>query len=409
MRVDLERIKADVMASAEIGRAPDRGIYRMAFSDADMEGKKWLISRIEEAGLRCISDGAANISGRLEGELEGPTVYIGSHIDTVPCAGALDGTLGVIVGLEALRLLKENGYRPRLPIELISFSDEEGRFGGLFGSQAFCGEITPETLHQTDLDGVSLHDAMQEHGLDPMKALDARRDPRDVHSYIELHIEQGPVLDRNGKHVGIVEDITGLRKWAIEFMGEANHAGTTPMDMRNDAFMGLADFAHEIPRILEENGSALSRATIGKAQIRPGAANSVPGYVDFSLDFRDTNAEVLEELGHAFRRALQAIARRRRLSVNFSEESYVSPVHCDEEITQALEKHARELGYDYEIMPSGAAHDAQIMGGITRIGMVFVPSKDGLSHSPSEWTSWGDVEAGAQLMLESLIDLSNQT
>jgi N-carbamoyl-L-amino-acid hydrolase len=177
------------------------------------------------------------------------------------------------------------------------------------------------------------------------------------------------------------------------------------MEMRNDAFMGLADFAHEVPRILEENGSERSRATIGRAQILPGAANTVPGLVEFSLDVRDTSAAVLEELSTAFRKALSAIARRRKLMFEFELQSYIEPVRCSEDVVDQFLEQARRLQLDYQQMPSGAAHDAQIMGSIVPIGMLFVPSKNGQSHSPAEWTAWSDIEAGANLLLQTVLTL----
>lgn len=407
LRVNLDRIKEDILQLADIGRdASDRGIYRMAFTDADMRGKQWLRNRIEQTGLEAHLDGALNLSAVLPGTSGEPALMVGSHIDTVPCAGALDGALGVVVGLECLRCLLENDVHPRRSLEVIAFSDEEGRFGGMFGSQSLVGQINPKSIAtMKDLDGVLLSDELQRHGYDPLKALDVARDPQTIAGYLELHIEQGPVLDRQHKSVGIVDEITGLFTWSVTLRGEANHAGTTPMDMRNDAFMGLADFAHELPRILEENGSERSRATIGKAQILPGAANTVPGMVEFSLDVRDTSESVLDELGTAARKALSAIARRRDLMFEFKQMSYLQPVTCHESIVRLLVEEAERLGVGYQQMPSGAAHDAQIMGRIVPVGMIFVPSKNGQSHSPAEWTAWSDIEAGANLMLRTVFRL----
>ena len=408
--MDLGRIKEDILRLASIGRSDDdRGIYRMAFTDADMEGKRWLLERIEDADLVSASDGAGNIFGKIVpggAAAEKPSILMGSHIDTVPCAGALDGSLGVVVALECLRIIRAHRIDLARPLELVAFSDEEGRFGGMFGSQAFCGNITPATLHQTDLDGITLRDAMLSQGMDPIKALEAARNRDTVRAYLELHIEQGPVLDRNALSVGIVDNITGLTKWQIRFRGHANHAGTTPMEMRNDAFMGLADFAHEIPRLLAENGSELSRATIGTARILPGSANTVPGLVEFSLDFRDTDETVLEELGRAFQRALAAIARRRDLRFDYEVLSVIHPVQCDTELVQILDEEAGKLSLKSMHMPSGAAHDAQILAGLTRMGMIFAPSRGGQSHTPEEWTAWEDIEAAANLALRGLLRLA---
>lgn len=408
LRVDIERIRKDILDLAKIGfNEQDRGIYRMAFTEKDMEGKRWLLNRIEEAGLEAGSDGAANISGILGGEQDSPRVFVGSHIDTVPCAGMLDGTLGVVVGLECLRTLHDSDRNLSKTIELIAFSDEEGRFGGTFGSEAFTGLLTLEKIRSAaDLDGVPLHDAMLEQGLDPMRALEARRTTDEIDSYLELHIEQGPVLDERQLQVGIVESITGLRSWSLRFDGEANHAGTTPMDYRKDAFMGLADFAHEVPRILEENGGENSRATIGNAEILPGAPNSVPGAVEFSLDFRDPSTEVLDDLSLAFQKVLAAICRRRRLTFEFHVQGEILPVASDDRVLEILRAEADALELRSLEMLSGAAHDAQLVGRIAPMAMIFVPSRGGLSHSPDEWTSWEDIEAGANLMLASLCKLA---
>jgi len=408
LTVDIERIKSDILELAKIGyHEQDRGIYRMAFTDEDMEGKRWLLHRIEETGLTAASDGAANISGILEGKSDSPRIFVGSHIDTVPCAGMLDGTLGVVVGLECLRALRAANADLQRTIELIAFSDEEGRFGGTFGSEAFTGILNLEKVRSAaDLNGIPLQDAMQEHGLDPMKSLEARRVPEEIDSYLELHIEQGPILDENHQQVGIVESITGLQSWSLRFDGVTNHAGTTPMDYRKDAFMGLADFAHEVPRILEENGGENSRATIGNAEILPGAPNSVPGAVEFSLDFRDPSPEVLEELSNAFQKALSAISRRRSLKFEFHVQGEIRPVASDERLTGILTDEAERLGLRYRRMLSGAAHDAQLVGRIAPMAMIFVPSRGGLSHSPEEWTPWEDIEAGANLMLAALYKLA---
>lgn len=407
--INFPRLKQDILDLAKIGLNPeDRGLYRMAFTDADMQAKDWLLHELEEIKAAAQLDGAGNVCGRLPcpNHPEASAILIGSHTDTVPRAGMLDGTLGVLCGLEVLRILHENEITLDRPIELISFSDEEGRFGGMLGSQAFAGMATPETMHATDLDGKPLSVVMESQGLNPMAILEARRDPDTLAAYLELYIEQGPVLDRSPASIGIVESITGLRKWLVRFRGEANHAGTTPMDMRKDAFMGLADFAHELPRILDENGAVNSRATIGSAQIVPGAANTVPGEVEFSLDLRDTSADQIEDLTLAVSRALQAIARRRGLTVDFELQSELSPASCDAEILRILEQCARELDLPYLTMPSGAAHDAQIMAAITPTAMIFVPSKDGVSHTPAEWTDWTDIENGANLLLHTVLKLA---
>lgn len=407
LTVDRARLRADIERFAEIGRQDDGGIYRMGFTAADFEAREALCTAIEQAGLQSELDGAGNVIGRLGQQDGSASLLIGSHLDTVPAAGRLDGALGVLAGLECLRRIREENVKTRRPIELVAFSDEEGRFGGLFGSQAMAGELNPDVLQSTvDLSGVRLADAMEERGLEPLKALAARRSPDSVYAYVELHIEQGPVLDHLGKPIGVVEAITGLSKWSVRLKGEADHAGTTPMPMRRDAFAGLAEFAGEVPRVLEEYGGERSVATIGKATLHPGTANTVPGLVEFSLDVRDENADTLAALGDAFRIALSAIARRRGLMFEFDILSEVPPIQCDRRIAEVVTAVAREFGVEPHAMPSGAAHDAQVIGRLAPTGMIFVPSVGGRSHSPAEWTHWEDIEMGANVLLGTALRLT---
>jgi N-carbamoyl-L-amino-acid hydrolase len=408
LRVDADRLREDIDALSHIGLREDQGIYRMAFSDDDMAARDWLSLRITDSNLELYQDGAANIHARLGWNASIPSVIAGSHIDTVPRAGHLDGALGVVCALEALRVLKESQVELKRPLEAISFTDEEGHFGGMFGSQAFAGLVTPDYLHNAaNLDGITLTDAMKIRGLDAREALHAQRNPDSIHAYVELHIEQGPVLDRQGISVGIVDAITGLFKWEITLSGSANHAGTTPMDMRADAFQGLAEFAGQIDRILAEYGSPNSTATIGRVELSPGAANVIPGQAVFSLDVRDTDPVILESLAEALRRSLSAIARRRSLMFEFDVLSEIEPVQCANMVVDAINASADELGIPATHLCSGAAHDAQIIAGITPAGMIFVPSKEGRSHSPAEWTAWQDIEAGANTLLNTLLYLAS--
>ena len=267
--------------------------------------------------------------------------------------------------------------------------------------------MTPESIHNAiDLDGVSVSEAMQAYGLNAMDALHARRSPESIHAFVEMHIEQGPVLDQMKKPIGVVEGIVGLFRWDVNLKGVANHAGTTPMNMRNDAFSGLAEFSMQIPRILEEFGSERSVATIGRVELSPGAANVVPGNANFSLEVRDTDKRILTELHNAIRRSLSAIARRRGLMFEFSVVSEIEPVKCDSEIMRIIKSAAEEFSTKAYQLPSGAAHDTQMLASITRAGMVFVPSKAGRSHSAAEWTDLDDIILGANVMLNTIYTLA---
>ena len=408
LSIDFQRLKENVIKLSNIGKVEGSGIYRMAFTEADQEARMWLLKKLEAIGFNASLDGALNVVGKWNPQhSDRPSIVVGSHIDTVPNAGALDGALGVLIGLECLETIKERNVEFNFPLELVAFSDEEGRFGGMFGSRSYAGLMTPGYLEEaTDLDGIRLKDALSELSHDPYKALDAARPLNQLRYYLEVHIEQGPVLDEGHHTVGIVTDITGLFKWQITFIGSSNHAGTTPMHMRNDAFMGLADFAHEIPRIIDENGSEHSKMTIGKVQLLPGSPNTIPEQARFSLDVRDTSRETLLELQDASRKALSAIARRRKLKFEFEELSWIDPVACDKKLIDTFETVSKELKVNYLLMPSGAAHDAQMVANIAPVGMLFVPSKGGVSHSPHEWTDWQDIETGANVLLNTLLEIN---
>jgi beta-ureidopropionase / N-carbamoyl-L-amino-acid hydrolase len=379
----------------------------MALTDAHEEAVRWFVSRIEAAGLTPYIDDAYNVHGRLRWDGTRPSVMTGSHLDTVPGGGSLDGALGVVTGLECLRRLAELQIETRLPLEVVSFLDEEGRFGGMPGSQAMAGRLTPDGIQEArDLDGVRFVDALRARGIDATHALRAARPKGSIDAFVELHIEQGPVLERRGARLGIVEGIVGLFKWKVRLLGVPNHAGTTPMDLRRDALGGLTELASAIPRILEENGGSRSVATIGRVELSPGAANVIPGRCEFTLDVRDLDPSVLGALAEAFRRALSAIARRRNLMFEFEVLSEIDPVRCDGGVTRIIEETVRDLGEPVERLPSGAAHDTGQLASITRVGMIFVQSKDGRSHSPAEWSSWEAIEAGANALLGTLYRLA---
>ncbi|MGY6277357.1 allantoate amidohydrolase [Methylomonas sp. MgM2] len=407
--IDAKRLQQDIEVLSTIGRGEDQGIYRPAFSAADMEARGWLKRQIEDAGLTVYQDGAANIHARLAWDETKPSVMTGSHLDSVPGGGHLDGALGVLAGLECLRRLKELDVKLNRPLEAVAFSDEEGRFGGILGSSAICGRLTPDTLFQArDLNGVTLTEAMAEHGLNAMDALSAARRPYSIHAFVELHIEQGPILEQQRLHLGVVDAINGLNKWNVRLIGQAAHAGATPMDMRRDAFQGLAEFACGLPGLLENHGSPRSVATIGRVELSPGAANVVPGLAEFSLDIRDCDADSLQTVTDALRRSLSEIARRRQLMFEFDILSNIPPVTCDPDICRTLDSVATSLGINHTRMGSGAAHDTQIMAGFTRSGLIFIPSKGGRSHSPAEWSDWQDIVNGANVLLNTLYQLANQ-
>lgn len=410
LKVNFSRLQADIEELAGIGRnADDQGLYRMALSENDLQARDWLKGKIEQAGLSYFMDEAANIHARLEWDGKRPSVMTGSHMDTVPRAGHLDGALGVVAGLECLRCMKEQNIRLDYPLEAVAFTDEEGRFGGMLGSQAICGRLTPELLHNAkDLDGHTLAEVMAGLGMPVLNILRAQRRPDSLRAFVELHIEQGPVLEQQNVSLGVVDAISGLLRWNIRLLGEANHAGTTPMNMRKDALQGFAEVSGSLARILEEYGSPRSTATIGYVNCFPGAANVVPGRVEFSLDIRDTDMQVLDQLANALRRAVSAIARRRDLMFEYEEVSRLEAARCDSGVVNIIREVGRDFDYTSMQMHSGAAHDSMMMATITPTAMIFVPSMGGRSHSPAEWTPWEDIEKGANVLLNTLYRLAGE-
>ncbi|GLX78256.1 Zn-dependent hydrolase [Thalassotalea insulae] len=400
MQVNIERLKETLFTLSNFGyNEADKGIYRPGFSEADMAARRWLMALAESEGFNAHMDGAGNVLIRF-GPDDQPAVAIGSHLDSVPAGGMFDGSLGVIAGLECLRVFKENDVELKYPICVIATSEEEGRFGGMFGAQALTGKLTLHDIYTMhDADGYPLAEAMQHCDLDPMQALSAALNPEDLKCFIELHIEQGPVLDQKGIQLGVVEGISGVFKWIVKLLGKADHAGTAPMEMRSDAFMGLADFAHEINRIIDEDGTEYSRITVGKAELKPGFAHTIAGEVDFTLVVRDMSQEVMEALSLACRKTLSAIARRHKLMFEYEQVSWLEPQHCSAPLVDFIDQQAQQMELNYQRMPSGAGHDCQFFTSITETGLIFIPSVNGVSHAPDEWSHWHDVEAGANLLL----------
>lgn len=405
-RIDAARLSSLLDGLNQFGRNPDSGGFnRPGFSDADLAARRWLSTRMESEGLSVRWDAAGNVFGRL-GPEDRPSVMTGSHADTVPEGGAFDGTLGVAAALECTLALRDAGIMPDYPIEVVATSEEEGRFGGMLGSQAMVGAIDKDWLEQAaDANGVRLWDVMLAQGLVPSLVPEARRAPGSVRAFLELHIEQGPVLERRGTSIGVVDSVSGVVNWSVSLFGEANHSGTTPMSMRADAFAGLAEVAGQIPLIIAETGSEQSRITIGKVDLQPNFPHTVPGQADFSVVLRDTDPAIMRALCAAFRAAVEQACRNHNLTHEIVERSWLDPVRLDRGITQLLTEEVGKLGLSHMVMPSGAGHDAQTMQGFCPSGLIFVPSRGGVSHAPEEWTDWPAILDGAQLMLNALIHL----
>jgi beta-ureidopropionase / N-carbamoyl-L-amino-acid hydrolase len=405
VRINLARLRKDLEDLGEIGTTPEGGVWRSSFSEADMEARRWYVQRLEEAGLQHWIDAAGNIYARVgEG---GPAVISGSHLDSVPNGGRFDGALGVMAALECLRSINDHGLHTKLPIEAVAFTDEEGRFGGFVGSFAVIGTMTyEEILRRRDLRGMPLADAMRQVGLDPTKIGEARRDPKDIKAYIELHIEQGPILESIGVPIGVVQGIVaGSRTW-ITFRGRADHAGTTPMAMRKDAFLGAAAFGLRAREMVLTEGSGTTVGTVGVMDLKPGASNIVPETAFLTLDLRDISWDVLQRLLDRVGILAHEMAEKWGLEVTVERMRTSEPAQMSPRVQAVIDEVARDLGHKTHWMNSGAGHDAQVMAKITEAGMIFVPSRQGRSHSPAEFTDWNQVENGANVLLNTLLQLA---
>jgi N-carbamoyl-L-amino-acid hydrolase len=405
LRIDLGRLRRDIEALAAIGRDPTGGISRPAWSPAHEEARAWLLGQLRAAGLDARVDAAGNVFGRLgEGT---PVVLTGSHIDTVPRGGPLDGALGVLAGLECLRTVAASGVRPARALEVAAFTDEEGRFYGFFGSRALTGSldrILAERL--TDPSGLALGEAMRRAGFDLARAPEARRAPGEIAAYVELHIEQGPWLEAEDVPIGVVEGIVGIRRFRLTFVGQPDHAGTTPMDRRKDAFFTAAEYATKSRELVVRGGEGHAVTTIGVVDVRPGVPNIVPERAVLLQELRDPDAALLERLASRTLQAARRVARQRALVLEVEHLMRAEPVRMSPRIQAAIEATAAGLGLPTRRMPSGAGHDAQVLAAVTDAGMIFVPSQGGRSHRPDEWTDWPALERGANMLLGTLLRLT---
>ena len=405
LRIDLGRLRRDIEALAAIGRDPTGGISRPAWSPAHEEARAWLLGQLRAAGLDARVDAAGNVFGRLgEGT---PVVLTGSHIDTVPRGGPLDGALGVLAGLECLRTVAASGVRPARALEVAAFTDEEGRFYGFFGSRALTGSldrILAERL--TDPTGLALAEAMRRAGFDLARAPEARRDPGEIAAYVELHIEQGPWLEAEDVPIGIVEGIVGIRRFRLTFVGQPDHAGTTPMDRRKDAFFTAAEYATKSRELVVRGGEGHAVTTIGVVDVRPGVPNIVPERAVLLQELRDPDPALLERLASRTLQAARRVARQRGLVLEVEHLMRAEPVRMSPRVQAAIEATAAGLGLPTRRMPSGAGHDAQVLAAVTDAGMIFVPSQGGRSHRPDEWTDWPALERGANVLLGTLLRLT---
>jgi allantoate deiminase len=393
---------------AEIGKHEEGGVARLSFTPEERAAKDLVASYMQAAGLAVREDAAGNLFGRREGRDSGaPAILVGSHVDSVRNGGDFDGPLGVLGGIEVLQTMDEEGVQTEHPVEVAAFTDEEGaRFSlGMIGSRALTGALSQEDLRHEDREGVSIAEAMREAGLDPAAVGEAARSSDSLAAYLELHIEQGKVLEGEDLPVGVVAGIAGPVWLRLILSGEAGHAGTTPMGARRDALAAAA----EVVGIIEEEASAAGSTvgTVGQIGARPGGINIIPGRVDLSLDLRDIDEAVRDRVEGRIRARAEEACGRRGIGLEFEELQRLPPAPCSEEIRATIAAACEREGIRPFSLPSGAGHDGMHVAGLCPMGMIFVRSRDGISHNPKEWSSREDCEAGCNVLYLTVLDLAN--
>jgi allantoate deiminase len=407
LHIDPSRLEQYIEMLGTIGLQAGGGIIRPVYSPAWVQARQQLAGWMSAAGLEVREDAVGNLFGRLRGTIDDTrTILTGSHIDTVKLGGRFDGALGILSALIALQTLREQAGKPQRSLEMVALCEEEGsRFQAHYwGTRGMLGLIHDKDLHALrDDDGLSIAEAMQAAGLSPERYREAMRQDLDV--FLELHIEQGRILYDEQINIGIVESITGLHRQLVTVLGRADHAGTTPMDLRRDAFQGAALMAIEITRMVEQQGWP-AVVTMGKWEVRPGAINIVPGEVRFSLDLRHPDEATKQALVEAIRTACETIAKQRELSVSIETTGDSLPAHMDSQLQQVLAQSAQACGATWKFMPSGAGHDSELMARRVSTAMLFVPSVEGRSHSAAEYTTLEDAVRGATVLATALYQLA---
>lgn len=399
--VNGDRLNQTIADLAEIGKLSDGGVRRIAYSPEDIEARNLVQQWMKAAGMTIKIDAAGNIIGKYPGKhQDAPALATGSHIDTVPCGGNYDGSYGVLAAIEVVRTLQENQIVLDHPLEVIVFTDEEG---SMIGSKAISGNAINNPNYYRRPDGTDIETCLNSVGGNWHNISQARRNSAELSAFVELHVEQGPILESMGKEIGVVEGIVGQRRFNITVKGSANHAGTTPMHLRQDALVAAAKVVLAVNQIANSPGQQV--ATVGKINVFPNAANVVPGEVEMSLDIRDLSDLHIDSLLNQLRLNLEEIASETKTQICLTSCLSNEPALAKTYIQQAIASICQDLELSYTYLPSRASHDAQEMAQITDMGMIFVPSKLGVSHDATEYTSPEQCIQGANVLLKTLWEL----
>lgn len=400
------RINADRLAS-RIERLAGIGPTRLAFTEEDRRARALVMTMMREAGLAVRIDAAGNILGRRDGRRAAPPILFGSHIDTVPNGGRFDGVLGCLAGIECVQTLNEAGARTEHPLEVVVFANEEGQnFTGLSGSRAMAGLLDEAELSKVDRSGRTFAQAIESLGGQPERIAEAARKPGEILAYIELHVEQGGVLESMRVPIGIVSGIVGILYSSVRMIGRANHSGTTPMRLRRDALIAASHFVIEVDATVR-SGEFCAVGTVGRLEVLPNSRNVIPGEVRMILELRDLDPDKIARTYDHLRLKAAEISNASGVSLEFARQEAMQPATADPAIMEAIKSAAAALGLPYHVMPSGAGHDAQMIARIAPMGMIFVPSSGGISHSSDEFTSIEDCANGANVLLQTILKIDS--
>ena len=406
-RINPERFQADFEELAAIGATPDGGVDRPALSEAHLKARKWLLDKAEQAGLQTRIDSAGNhiVVARTGPEAKPRSLLLGSHLDSVPQGGRFDGALGVTAGLEILRTINERDIPLPFDLELYDFTDEEGHYVGLMGSQALAGLLKPAQLQTPGQDSGLFLDALERAGVDASRILEAARDPAALAGYLELHIEQGLRLIEAEADLGIVTAIVGIRSFRLYFIGRADHAGTTPLDKRFDAGLGASAFHLAAHQHVGMNHPSCV-VTVGNLGFSPGAFNVVPKTASVALEFRAGTDDELDALESEILNLAAEQAGVFGLALQIDKLERAAPVRMDPGFQKAIAQTSKKMGLKLLSLVSGAGHDAQSMAQVCPAGMIFIPSTGGFSHSPRESSEWSHCIHGANALLHTVLALA---
>ncbi len=406
IKVNPQRMENRIFELAKFGKDSSGHGYRVAYSRGDIEGRAWYMGLMKKAGLEVTVDHAGNIIGKRKGKNPSlKPIAFGSHIDMVPDGGNYDGCTGSVGALEVIEVLNENKIATLHPLEVIIFSNEEG---GTVGSIAMAGHFSHEGLRIVSQSGRTIAEGVKAIGGNPDSLQYSARRKGDLAAFLELHIEQGGILEKENIQIGVVEGIVGIEHWLVTIEGFANHAGTTPMNMRQDALLSAARIIVAVNEVIT-GVEGKQVGTVGKIAALPGAFNVVPGKVTLALEIRDLSYDKIWQLFHDIEKRAASIATASGTRISF--EYHVNPSKpalTDKVLQDKIAASARDLGLSYKYMQSGAGHDSQEIAQIAPVGMIFVPSVGGISHSPKEFTKASDMANGANVLIRTILAIDKK-